>query len=73
MNYLKFLWTRKWAIVVVALVIMFLTVGLPSNTGWHSVKEIEDGKERFGAILLLVAIAAMSLLQVNNEFQRGKK
>jgi hypothetical protein len=76
MNYLKFLLTRKWAVVVVALILLLLTVGLPSYNGeWalHSVREIESGKERFCAILLLVAVASLSLLQVNNEFQRPKK
>jgi len=76
MNYLKFLLTRKWAIVVVALVTMLLTVGLPSYNGewaFHSVREIESPLERFGAIVLLLAVAGLSLLQVFNEYKRPRK
>lgn len=76
MNYLKFLLTRKWAIVVVALIIMLLTVGLPSYNGeWsmHTIREIESPLERFGAILFLLAVAGLSLLQVFNEYKRPMK
>jgi predicted cation transporter len=74
MTYLKFLFTKRvWAVIVCLLIIMFLTVGLPSNTGWHTVREIENSTERFFAILLLITIAVASLLQVHNEFKRPKK
>jgi hypothetical protein len=74
MNYLKFLFTKRiFSAVAVIIALILLTVGLPSNTGWHNLSEIENDKERFGFGLLIVAFIGGMLLQVNNEFQRGKK
>lgn len=73
-NYLNYMVKNsKWCIAVTVAVLMLLTIGLPSNTGWHSIREIEDKREMFGAILLLVATVALSWLQVYNEYSRPKR
>ena len=77
-NYLTHMVKKsKWCIIVTVLVILLLTFGLPHLSGgeitWHTVREIESPKERFGAILLLVAIVVMSWLQVYNEYSRPRK
>ena len=73
-NYLTHMVKKsKWCIIVTVAVLMLLTVGLPSNTGWHNIREIESKREMFGAILLLVATVALSWLQVYNEYSRPRK
>jgi len=76
MNYLKFLLTRKWAIAVVALILLLLTVGLPSYNGeWsmHTIREIENPFLRIGTVVFLLIVAGASLAQVYNEFKRPMK
>jgi hypothetical protein len=73
-SYLNFLFTKriKTAIIVIILLI-FSTYGAPSNTGWHSVSEIEEPllRESFRLFINLVTIAL--LFQVNSEFLRPKQ
>jgi hypothetical protein len=74
MDYFKFLFTKRpksAAAIIIAL--LLLTVGLPSNTGWHTISEIEDVRQRFGFGLLIVLFIVGMLLQVLNEFNRPKK
>lgn len=77
-NYLNYMVKNsKWCIVVTVAAILLLTVGLPhlsdGEITWHTVREIESLKERFGAILLLVSIVAFCWLQVYNQYSRPRK
>jgi hypothetical protein len=60
----------KWSIFLTIAILMLLTFGLPSNTGWHSVREIEDVRQMWGFIFFGLAIVVLSWLQVYNEYKR---
>ena len=57
MNYLKFLLTRKWAVLLLSLSLCLLIFGLPSyEDGWHwnRISDIKNSIELYSQALIML-------------------